>query len=365
VRPALALGLGAAAVLGAVAARNYAVSGELVLTTAQAGQNFYFGNNELANGRAGQLPFVRPNPRYERADFAAEAERRTGRAMSPTEVSRFWFGEALHWLRANPGRALALQWLKLRILFYRVEAPDNLNFDFFQEHLSAVLRLPLAGFWLAGPFGFAGLVLALVRRRAGLLGIYVIAYCATLLASFILGRYRMALVPALLVFAAHALVAGWEAWRHRQFRTLGVLAASCAVAAGLGYPRWTSAKFDVAWSRLGSAHLAAGNYEAAVESFANALAINPRLLHACLGLGQAHEALQDEARALAVYRRCAEVEPASAEPHLALGVLHLRAGRTEQATAELERALALDPANPRAREALRRLGYEPSFAPKR
>ncbi len=36
--------------LGPVVARNYSVSNELVLTTAQAGQNFYIGHNPDANG---------------------------------------------------------------------------------------------------------------------------------------------------------------------------------------------------------------------------------------------------------------------------------------------------------------------------
>lgn len=352
-----ALVLGVAAVLGTVALRNHAVSGEWVLTTAQAGQNFYLGNNELARGRYDPPPFVRPNPRFEAADFAAEAERRTGRPMSASEVSHFWFGEALRWIRAHPADALRLQWRKLRILFYRLEAPDNLNFDFFRDELSFVLRLPLVSFWLAGPFGLAGLALALARRRGGMLALYLVVYGATVLASFVFSRYRMPMVPVLLVFAAFAIVAAHDAWRQSDRKTLAVLGASLILGAGLSYPRWTRPKYDTAWARMGSAYIAARDYPAALEAYRRSLEIDPRPLHSCIGLGRAYEGLDDAARAAGAYRQCAEAHPRSALPHLALGALELRAGRTEEGAAELRRALALEPGNPQAQEMLRRLGY--------
>ena len=357
--PAFAVVAGAALVLAAVAARNYAVSGEIVLTTSQAGPNFYIGNNELANGRYVTLPFVRAHPRYEAADFRAEAERRSGRPLSGAEVSRFWTREALRWIGSNPLRAAKLQLLKLRVLLYRIEAPDNLNYDFFRDRLSAVLRLPLAAFWLAGPFGVAGLVLALARRRAGLLSLYVLSYAATLIAFFVVGRYRMALVPVLLVLAAYALVAAWDALRLRSWKTVALLVSAYALTAVVAYPRWTRPKYDVAWSRLGNAHAAAGNHEEAVAAFRESLAIDPRPLLPWIGLGRAYEALGRNEEALETYRECVETHPESAVVHFQIGALLLRLGRTAEGAEELRRGLALDPAHEPAREWLRSLGHEP------
>ena len=355
--PTLSVSLGALLVLFAVAVRNYAVSGELILTTAQAGQNFYYGHNDLANGRAVQLPFVRPHPRFERADFHAEAERRTGRAMTAPEVSRFWLGESVGWALENPGRAIAVTWLKLRILLYRVEAPDNLNFDFFRTHLSTVLKLPLPAFWLAGPLGVAGLVLALARRRAGMLALYVLPYAATMLMTFVLSRYRMAIVPVLLVYAAYALLSLWEAVRSRNRSALLWLLVPLVLCAAVAYPRWTQSKFDVAWARMGSAWLAAEEPAEAAEAYRKALEVNPRLLHACIGLGQAQEKGGRDGEALQTYVMCARTHPESARPHVALAVLHLRNGDDERGIAEFRRALEIEPGNPQAREGLRRLGY--------
>ncbi|UCD65401.1 MAG: glycosyltransferase family 39 protein, partial [Deltaproteobacteria bacterium] len=87
--------VGVASALAPVIVRNYVVGNELVLTTAQAGQNFYIGHNPDANGTYIKLDFVRPDPLYEQEDFKAEAERRTGRKLSPSEVSRYWMHQGI------------------------------------------------------------------------------------------------------------------------------------------------------------------------------------------------------------------------------------------------------------------------------
>ena len=51
------------------------IGNELVLTTAQAGQNFYIGHNPDANSTYIKLPFVHPDPLHEQEDFKKEAER--------------------------------------------------------------------------------------------------------------------------------------------------------------------------------------------------------------------------------------------------------------------------------------------------
>ena len=62
--------VGAGLVLSLPAAHNYVVGGEWILTTANAGQNFFIGNNPTnSTGQYQQLPFIHPNPKYEQRDF--------------------------------------------------------------------------------------------------------------------------------------------------------------------------------------------------------------------------------------------------------------------------------------------------------
>jgi 4-amino-4-deoxy-L-arabinose transferase-like glycosyltransferase len=115
---------GAAVILGATAVRNRAVSGEWVLTTAQAGQNFYLGNHPWnTRGECDPPPFLRTNPKYR---------------------------EGVAWIRGNPGRWLHLTWLKLRNFWGAYEIPDNIDLYVYREH-APVLRAPLADFGLVAP----------------------------------------------------------------------------------------------------------------------------------------------------------------------------------------------------------------------
>jgi 4-amino-4-deoxy-L-arabinose transferase-like glycosyltransferase len=147
-RKALMLLLGVAVIVGAVSIRNRVVGGEWILTTSNAGQNFYIGNNPLnRTGEYEKLPFIDPNPKHEELGFALEAERRTGMKMSAREVSRFWFSEARSWILSEPGGWARLTWLKLRNYWGAYEIPDNLDYYLYRMY-APVLRLPLAGFGL-------------------------------------------------------------------------------------------------------------------------------------------------------------------------------------------------------------------------
>src|SRR5262245_50490338 len=78
IRAAGAFALGAAIVILPVTLRNFAVSREFVLLTTGGGEVFYIGNNHDANGLYVPPPFVRPDPRYEHADFVARATEMAG-----------------------------------------------------------------------------------------------------------------------------------------------------------------------------------------------------------------------------------------------------------------------------------------------
>jgi len=65
--------LGTVLMIVPVTVRNWAVSHEFVLLTTGGGEVFFIGNNADANGLYVPPPFVRPDPKYEHADFVARA----------------------------------------------------------------------------------------------------------------------------------------------------------------------------------------------------------------------------------------------------------------------------------------------------
>lgn len=338
---------------GAAAMRNYLVSGEFVLTTAQGGTNFYLGN--FAGNRWGAAmdpPFVRRTPEFEQADFAREARKRTGKDMSPSELSRFWYGQAIEEIKENPGLASARLGRKLLLVMNRHELSDNLNYNFFRERYSKVLDLPLPGFGFTFTLAVGGLFLALSRKRGGLPAIYLAAYTATMLIFAILGRYRMPLVPVLIVFAGYGLMAAYDAVFAIERRTVVIYLLVAAVAGAISWPRWIPEKFDIAWYNTGNALARSERWEEAIEAYRRSLSENPGRVKSWLSLGQSYEVRNRWDDAEHCYSRAAALDPDNAFAHYYLGRVLLRTGRSEEARSALERALSLDPELERARELL-------------
>jgi 4-amino-4-deoxy-L-arabinose transferase-like glycosyltransferase len=230
-----AVALGFALALAPVALRNRAVGGRLVLSTSGAGTNVYGGNNvDNPYGVATEFPWVRGIPEHEAGDWRHEAERRLGRELHPSEVSRYWLAQVGESLRADPLLHARILWRKLRLSLGAYEVPDN-HFIEWDARWVPSLAWPVPGFGLWGTLGLAGLLASLVRARrereargapleiAALFALYL----ATIVLTVTSERVRLALVPLLLPFAASWLVA----WRppRRAALLLATLAAGAAL----------------------------------------------------------------------------------------------------------------------------------------
>ncbi len=257
-RPPLCLLAGAAVVLLPVGTRNLAAGGDFVLTTSGGGEVFYIGNGPYANGAYVPPPWVRSNPRYEHQDFRDKARAIAGREMSRAEASRFWWREALAWMAKNPWRTAKL-WLRKFALFWNDhELPDNYSYRSFIP-FAPLLRFMLT-FGLVASFAWAGFALTFpFWRRLLLLHLCIAAYMLSVLIVFNFARFRLPVVPLLLVLAAAATrglamaLAGLVAGRAPGRR---VIAAAAVLCAGYGFMRidWSTASEEPFQDRL---HLAA------------------------------------------------------------------------------------------------------------
>jgi len=223
----LLFGVGIAAAILPVTVRNYRVGGDFVLLNSQAGQNFYIGNFR-ANQTGGYLtpPFLRPNPRVEETDFAAEARRRTGRSdLRPSEVSNYWFRQGLAEIAADPGQFVRHAVRKTLLIFNRYEIPDNQSFEYYQRNFAPMLGLPFPTWAAVVPFAASGIWFARRLRLTPILVLFLASYASGLVMFFNLSRMRLPLVPVAIVFASFALVQFAERLRRRDLRGLVVPAA--------------------------------------------------------------------------------------------------------------------------------------------
>ena len=325
-----ALFAGAAlAVVSLATIHNAAAGGGFVLTTANAGQNLFIGQH-VGNADGAYTPpaFVRPDPRYEEADFRAEAERRAGRPLTASEVSRFWGASALEEMAAAPRATLLRTWRKLRLLVHDWETPDNDDVALVAAY-APLLRLPFVRMGTLFPLALLGGIVWWRRRReVRLLAGAALACAGTLLVFFVLGRLRMVLVPIAAVLAAGGV--GWavERVRARDWRRAGAAAALLLAAALAAYtePDWIAharrSGLATAFNNLGAQRVEAGDVEGGIAAYERAIAI-------------------DDATVIASLR--------------ALGDLYLARGDFARAEARMTRVLALKPDSPLAKQALGRL----------
>ncbi|MFN0149475.1 MAG: glycosyltransferase family 39 protein [bacterium] len=235
----IAFAAGVALAILPVTLHNFRAEGEWILVTSQGGQNFYIGNHEAATGTYTNPMFVRPDPLYERIDFQMEAVRRTEGALTAGEASSFWYGQALREMLANPMRAAGLLCKKVIIVFEGVERPDNESLYVLRD-AAPVLDVLSLSFAVVAALGFLGMILS--RARAGeflFLHLFALVNVAALALFFVVSRYRVALAPVLMIFAAYALVRTSQWARERAVKPLaGAGAFIAAVLALLSVPTW-------------------------------------------------------------------------------------------------------------------------------
>jgi Flp pilus assembly protein TadD len=328
-----------------VTLRNYAVGNDFVLTTAQAGQNFYIGNNPRASGFFENPENIRLNPKYEEEDFKAEALRRTGQAdMKPSELSGYWFQEGVRFIRANPGSALKLLLRKTVMFWNHFEIPDNFNYYFTRQH-AFILHVLFLSFGIIAPLGLLGLFLA--RRLPGtwLFALFTFGYMVSIVPFHMASRYRLPVVPVLILFAGYTVACAIDALKSRRLRRLTLGLVPVVVMAVL--MNWKVADetgtFKAPLTDLGIIAAEAGEFEEAVAHYEEALEIDPLYAPALYNLGNALAGMNRFNEAAEAYRKALDADPEFLMAYGNLGKSYIKTGRYEEALGTFDRALARRP----------------------
>ncbi|HEX7500812.1 MAG TPA: glycosyltransferase family 39 protein, partial [Polyangia bacterium] len=193
--------LGTTLAIAPVTARNLIHGHELIPLSSNGGINFWIGNNPQYD----QMVGIRPDVEWQR--LTQEPARAGVRGQAA--ASRYFVYKSLAWAAAEPWAFARLQAHKLRQLISGDEIFRN------QAIYPARLESPVLGLLLwkmpffAVPFGLllplAAVGLWVGWRRARFLAALVLGLSLTVMAFFVTARYRMVLVPFLLIFAAQAV----------------------------------------------------------------------------------------------------------------------------------------------------------------
>jgi Flp pilus assembly protein TadD/4-amino-4-deoxy-L-arabinose transferase-like glycosyltransferase len=312
--------------------RNYAVSQDFVLVSSNAGVNLYIGNNERAEG----IYLLPPDSGLDNTRLylssRAAAEAATGREnLKPSEVSAYWTSRALDIVKESPGRAFSLLVRKFRLFWNHYEIPNHHNKYFLTIHYTSFLAVLFVGFKLVAPVAVMGIVLAImtlassavVRLYVGFVAVYMLS----LLPFFITARYRLPVVPFLVVFAAVGVWKLVESLLKRRFRRAAIGAGAGVVAAILVF--WPMVDYD-----FGFNHTVIGS------------------VYSDLATEEPDKAVEHIESAILEYKKALELRPLSVDAHYNLGVTYQRIGYYSGAVAELETAVRLQPTHAYASKAV-------------
>ena len=126
-----------------------------VITTSQAGSNFYIGNNLKANGSYVPLISGHFTPEFEGPDAKMIAEKELGRELKPSEVSRYWFAKSFDYIKNNKFHYSVLMWKKIKLMFNYYEVPDSEDFYFYRQY-SSIFTLASNSIWYYLPISISG-----------------------------------------------------------------------------------------------------------------------------------------------------------------------------------------------------------------
>lgn len=317
--------------------------------TANGGFNLYLGNGPQATGIF-QLP--------EDLDLAQDplalryVQRNIQRPVTASEAQHFWMQKTLEHVREHPGRAVQLVAWKLLLFWNRTSFPQVEGFE------TAIETLPLSRwpFWrslLVLPLALLAVGIVILDRRhpeaaaRRFLVASVLLYSAAIALFFITDRYRMGILPLVIVLALLPFEAAVRAWtRHRRWMVLPM-----AVALALLVHLTDSHRLAIDRTRMRRdihVHDAlrfakAERYEAAVDEYRQALQLDPDDPEILDGLARLYARAGLDSLALDQLEGLLRDHPESARSWYNLGNLYRRLQRHEDAIDAFERSLALEP----------------------
>ena len=375
--------LGAAAGTSPCWVHNCFIAHDRVFLSAHSGINFWIGNNPGAIGYPRFPPGLHAGQAAMLQDSIDAAESAAGHALPRGQVSQYWAAKARNYITSHPVAWLRLLALKLRNLWSAFQYDDLSIITILREQnvtlpgiyfgLVAVLALPAIFLvWKTAP---------LSRWIAVAIALHVLA----LLPVFTTERYRLPIVPGLLIFAAFGLVAFFNHVVAGKFRWAIAYAAFLIVSSYfISWPQrdpslWALDAYNSGWQALesgnlplaerklqlarayvptnpetnfalGNLRLAEGNSAAASTFYLTTLQLDDRHRGALNNLGVI--ALDHKQFELAEhwFRRALDLNTRSAKTHFLLAKTYAARGDRADACAEIDSAVALSPQQPEFRQ---------------
>lgn len=352
-RAAALIVVGTVVVIAPMTIMNTVVADDFVLTSSNGGINFWIGNNHGADGTF-LVPSNMRADLYTSSKMAAEVA--VGRPLKPSEVSSYWFGEGMKFVTGQPGAWLRLMGRKFILFWNAYEIPNHYDLNYFRQESKVLGWNPFLFAWIV-PLGLLGMYVARREwKKHALLYAFGLAYLVSLLPFFITSRYRLPVVPVMIVFCAHALWWVWERIRARERSGWIVPAIVLVVALVVVNLPLVDFSLGPQYAIIGQVYRDRGEYEEAARYYRLAVEESPGFDLAYNSLGSVLSRMGRHYEAERMLLKALEVNPRLPSAHSNLGLVYMQTNRFEEARESLLRATQEDPDLKPAWDNLARLG---------
>jgi tetratricopeptide (TPR) repeat protein len=215
--------VGFAVVVAPVGLRNALYAQDPVLISANGGINLFIGTEPKYRGVIG----IRPGPEWELL-MRAPIDRGY---YTEGERSRYYVDKARALIASDPGRWVAQLVRKLGHVWHGRELASNR--DIYTSRSESPLLAALLWntpvlffpFGLLAPLALVGMAISWKQRRKSrfLIGL-VAVHCAAMMLFFVTGRFRLAMLPVLVLFAAETVTWAFGCVRDKRSRALALAA---------------------------------------------------------------------------------------------------------------------------------------------
>jgi tetratricopeptide (TPR) repeat protein len=353
IRSLLFLLVGFSIVLSFISIRNYAVEKRISPLSVHGGYLLYVGNNPDATGRLISRHGITNSAIDQIKASIQYAEKESGSTMTPSQASRYFLNRAITYVKDNPADAFWLYVKKFALFWRGEEIPLSISYQ-FSKQFAPILRLPFISFGVIAPLALCGIMLSIKRREnVFLLILFVFSYMISVIIFFVCARYRLPVVPFLIVCSSYFAYHFVGILRAKEFKQIAIWTA-LAVLLFLGINK-SFKGFGFTYSplaphtNLGTVYDGRGMYDEAIAEFKKALAIDPNYPRALFNLGvtYAKKGMFDEA--ITQYKKALSNQPDYAKAHQNLGNAYAKTGKFDEAIYQYRKALSLNEDNVDAR----------------
>jgi hypothetical protein len=325
---------------------NYFVAHDSVVLSAHSGINFWIGNNPTATGYPRFPPGLHAGQQAMLQDSITTAESAAGHSLKGGEISQFWSAQAREYIRCHPSAWLRLLLVKLSNFWNAFQYDDLSVITLLREQW---VTFPGIYFGIVAVLGLPAVILAwrTVPRSRWILGAITLHMLA-LLPVFTTERYRLPIVPGLLIFAGYGIAEFWGNVSIGRFRpALAYAALLCISAWFVSWPQTDPSLWALDAYNSGVRAFDSGDLTFARQKLDLAYAYSAENAEINFAKGNLQLATGDSAGAKTFYRLALQLDPHHGGAFNNLGVLALKESRWKLAAEFFELALAQSPKDPK------------------